>query len=131
MGMIARPTSYLCDPEKATTCEKTHCVHNKDTRDSFCDQTTYPEWAKTDKHGNPIIAPREGLRHKYNVFKAETGEPVENCFVLRPDRDLAARKALYTYLLSINNIDLADDLHDWLCALEGRNGKEMGVTILK
>lgn len=58
-----------------------------------------------------------GLRRKYIVFKSDTGKPVENCFVLRPDRDRAARDALRAYIVSTDNLDLARDLDDWLNAL--------------
>lgn len=63
-------------------------------------------------------AGRNGLRRKYNVFKADTGEPVENCFVLRPERDVAARDALRAYIVATDNLELARDLDDWLNELQ-------------
>ena len=48
---------FICDPEKATTCPKTACKHNKEAKLQECDQTTYLEWAARDKDGMPILAP--------------------------------------------------------------------------
>lgn len=64
-----------------------------------------------------IEQPRDGLRVKYDVRKAATGEPVEACFVLRPDRDAAARVALLAYAQATDNYDLRADLHAWAEAL--------------
>lgn len=57
-----------------------------------------------------------GLHGKYIVRKADTGEPVFDCFVLRPDRDPHARKALTAYMTSVagENPALANDLAVWL-----------------
>jgi hypothetical protein len=54
-----------------------------------------------------------GLRAKYEVRKTATGEPVEACFVLRPDRDPAARVALLAYAMATDNDALKSDLHRW------------------
>ena len=55
-----------------------------------------------------------GLKGKYLVFKADTGERVENCFVLRPDKDTAAVEALRTYANATENKTLADDIYNWV-----------------
>lgn len=57
---------------------------------------------------------KEGLRQKYIVMKAETGETVDNCFVLRPTKDEAAKIALKAYAEATTNKTLANDLKTWL-----------------
>ncbi len=66
---------------------------------------------------------RDGLKIKYNVFKVENGEPVFDCFVLRPDRDPAARAALRAYAAATQNADLAADLLAWAERLEQEAAK--------
>lgn len=55
-----------------------------------------------------------GLFPKYIVRKAATNEIVENCFVLRPDRDPAAMIALRAYAKACNNLELARDIFEWV-----------------
>jgi len=59
---------------------------------------------------------KRGLYPKYAVRKASTGEMVEDCFVLRPDRDEAARAALRCYASETDNVELALDIIEWLDA---------------
>lgn len=66
-----------------------------------------------DKQGNQI-----GLCLKYDVIKVETGEKVNNCFVLRPDKDPAAVTALRAYARKTPNKALADDIIAWIGAYE-------------
>jgi len=40
---------------------------------------------------------QEGLRVKYNVTKVSDGSVVNDCFVLRPDKDPAAVAVLRAY----------------------------------
>ena len=71
------------------------------------------------------LAPIEkykGLKRKYIVFKSDTGEPVENCFVLRPDIDPAARAALRAYAQATTNKTLAADILIWIGDKEKDNG---------
>ena len=56
----------------------------------------------------------KGLKAKYIVFKADTGEKVENCFVLRPGKDPAAVKAIRTYASATDNETLAEDIYNWV-----------------
>lgn len=56
-------------------------------------------------------APPSGLYDKYDVRK--DGEPVEECFVLEPASDPAAREALLSYASAIDNEELSDDLREW------------------
>lgn len=55
----------------------------------------------------------DGLRVKYNVTKISDGSLVNDCFVLRPDRDQAAVEALKAYANATNNDDLAYDILNW------------------
>ncbi len=56
----------------------------------------------------------EGLKIKYIVRKVEDGSLVNKCFVLRPDKDEAARKALLAYADATDNKQLAEDIRKWI-----------------
>ena len=56
-----------------------------------------------------------GLYGKYRVEK--DGEVIEECFVLEPENDPAARIALAAYAEATEDQELTDDLHDWLGCL--------------
>ena len=56
----------------------------------------------------------DGLNAKYLVFKADSGEKVESCFVLRPHKDPAAVKSLRSYANATENKNLADDIYNWV-----------------
>lgn len=67
-----------------------------------------------------ILAPQEeydGLKRKYVVLKSDSGEPVEDCFVLRPDKDKAAIAALFAYADATDNQVLAKDIRAWISAI--------------
>lgn len=53
-----------------------------------------------------------GLYEKYEVRK--DGEIVEDCFVLEPESDSAAREALITYAERTDDDELAADLREWV-----------------
>lgn len=53
-----------------------------------------------------------GLYGKYQVTK--DGEPVDECFVLEPRDDPAARRALEAYADATDNGALASDLREWV-----------------
>ncbi len=55
-----------------------------------------------------------GLNIKYNVTKVKDGSVVDNCFVLRPDKDPAARRALIEYGLATSNLKLREDILKWM-----------------
>lgn len=57
---------------------------------------------------------KQGLYVKYEVRKKETGELVEDCFVLRPDRDIAAFRALEAYAEETENRELSCQIEHWL-----------------
>lgn len=56
----------------------------------------------------------KGLKAKYLVFKADTGERVSNCFVHRPDKDPAAVEAIRAYARATDNETLAEDIYKWV-----------------
>ena len=62
---------------------------------------------------HPIDA-YKGLKAKYLVFKADTGEKVDNCFILRPDKDHSAVEALRAYAKATDNEILAGDIFNWV-----------------
>ncbi len=61
-----------------------------------------------------------GLYHKYNVTKVSTGEEVQNCIVLRPDKDEKALYALRVYagIVSTQYPDFSKELNQFLDVLE-------------
>jgi len=58
---------------------------------------------------------KDGLYEKYEVRK--DGEPVEDCFVLEPADDSAAREALIRYAEETDEEELAEDLREWVTSL--------------
>lgn len=74
------------------------------------------ELAEADKDGRVIVtgAPsadkRDGLRQKYRVYKTKDNTPVDGCFVLRPEKDHAARIALEAYAKATDNKALSEDI---------------------
>lgn len=58
----------------------------------------------------------KGLFNKYDVEK--NGEPVEECFVLEPRSDSAARTVLRTYANIIDNDQLRKDIRNWIEEIE-------------
>jgi len=63
------------------------------------------------------ITKKDGLYEKYVVTK--DGEPVDDCFVLRPNRDPAARLAILKYADVTDNPILSVHLILWLEGLDG------------
>lgn len=59
-----------------------------------------------------------GLYNKYRVISEETGEEVYGCFVLKPQRDKAARKAIIKYAEETSNKLLRKGLIEWMESLE-------------
>jgi hypothetical protein len=64
----------------------------------------------------------EGLKRKYIVFKVSDHSLVEDCFVLRPEKDPAAVKALKVYAKACDNSALSRDIKEWLAALRQIGG---------
>lgn len=64
-----------------------------------------------------LLAPIDsyaGLKRKYIVLKADTGENVPDSFVLRPAKDNAAVEALRAYAKATDNDLLAADIYRWV-----------------
>lgn len=70
----------------------------------------------------PNNTEQSGLYEKYEVTKG--CELVENCFVLEPEDDSAARAALIRYAEETDNEELADDLREWVVAIATRGGSK-------
>lgn len=84
-------------------------------------------------HNADIVADESGLYGKYVVFKqGDDGleGPLDGCFVLRPDHDPAARKALSAYANAdgVHGSPLARSLREWLWALRQIDGSQDGHT---
>lgn len=95
------------DMLKAIICDKcnvaSHCYKCKGTG-YYIDKESDPEKEK-------------GLYHKYDVFKAGTKEPVEDCIVLKFS-DPLAQAALYTFAQDMDAAgykSLADDVFARIC----------------
>lgn len=64
----------------------------------------------------------DGLYQKYAVFK--NGKPVEKpVFILSPETDPVALKALRTYADETDNLELSADLTAWLDGIEEEEAK--------
>lgn len=63
-----------------------------------------------------------GLYDKYEVYEDE--EPVEDCFVLEPKDDPAAKAALLAYARTVDNIELRRDIIEWVESLRESNESE-------
>jgi hypothetical protein len=61
-----------------------------------------------------------GLYGKYLVINNLSGEAVKNCFVLRPETDLAALSALKKYARETEDIELSNDLLAWIETIESQ-----------
>lgn len=96
------------------------------------------EMAERENREPPYDPDYQGLKHKYNVYKAEDGSRVESCFVLRPDKDPAAVAALRAYAGATDNAQLATDITDWIGGpepltmdeLRGMVGEPVWVTCM-
>lgn len=81
-------------------------------RSEQCGRWSERKYVKPDVHIK--IDAYEGLKVKYLVFKSDTGEQIENCFVLRPDKDEAAVEALRAYAEATDNKILSEDIYNWV-----------------
>ena len=84
-----------------------------DVMDIIANGVTVQECKPLKAFLHPVDA-YKGLKAKYLVFKADTGERVENCFVLRPDKDHASVEALRAYASATYNETLAKDIYNWV-----------------
>lgn len=85
-------------------------VHEEDINKA---PTIDPESKPLEAFLHPIDA-YKGLKAKYLVFKADTGAKVDNCFILRPDKDPVAVAALRAYASATDNEILAEDIYNWV-----------------
>lgn len=83
---------YLLNPEKLAD----HLIDNGVT-----------VWSCTKSEEN-------GLYDKYLVYKIDGTPVTDRCFVLKPDKDIAARMALLTYAEYTCDEQLRNDIHQWL-----------------
>lgn len=60
------------------------------------------------------MSEQKGLYNKYMVIKVVDDTIVENCFILKPDSDPAAVKALQAYAAATDNKVLSADLYAWV-----------------
>lgn len=78
------------------------------------------EYKTAEKEGRLLVLNKReddaypGIKRKYIVLKADTGEGVDNCFVLRPNKDPAANVALEAYAKETENETLAADIINWI-----------------
>ena len=91
---------------------------SQDTIDAIVDSiiaegVTVQEGKPLEAFLHPIDA-YKGLKAKYLVFKADTGEKVDNCFILRPDKDPVAVEAIRAYASATDNETLAEDIYNWV-----------------
>lgn len=94
-------------------------VLHKDAADALESQQKRIEKLEKEQ-GKPLTAflspidAYKGLKRKFLVFKSDTGEIVENCFVLRPGKDPAAVEALRAYARATDNATLSADIVNWV-----------------
>lgn len=95
-------------------------VEKYETMPNYCSEcgARLAPMATQEESTNP------GLKLKYRVFKADSGEMVENCFVLRPDKDDAAWYAVMEYAFHTKNAFLAKDLRNWCELLNEKDAKK-------
>ena len=69
----------------------------------------------------------KGLYDKYIVLEREKVDSlptalkdaeVDGCFILEPEDDKDARRAIETYIRETDNEQLAQDLREWIAAIE-------------
>jgi len=73
----------------------------------------------------------KGLYEKYTVINNKTGKQIEGMvFVLLPDHDVVALKALETYVEYTDNVFLKEDLHDFIKHQQRLKG-EIGMNEVK
>lgn len=62
---------------------------------------------------------KKGLYNKYHILHRESGAEVDGaCFVLRPDKDAAARSAMLRYAEATGNLELMADIWNWITGID-------------
>lgn len=103
----------VCAAAKACDGHVPRCKHFMDKDERFTAQTAVQVGKPLEAFLHPIIA-YKGLKAKYLVFNAASGKMIENCFVLRPEKDAAAVEALRAYANTTENKTLAEDIYNWV-----------------
>ena len=100
---------YVCSVDECRRCKEKCCGFYADHL--IANGVTVQDGKPLDAFLHPVDA-YKGLKAKYLVFKADTGERVGNCFVLRPDKDPAAVEAIRAYASATDNETLAEDIYN-------------------
>ena len=124
MDVREKLVELLDDMQRSGTGYFGSAIENKKIADYLIRHgVTVQDGKPLDVFLHPVDA-YKGLKAKYLVFKADTGERVENCFVLRPDKDPASVEALRAYARETDNETLAKDIYNWVG--KRRNGAGVG-----
>ena len=114
MDVREKLVELLDDMQRSGTGYFGSAIENKKIADYLIDHGVTVQGRKPlDAFLQPVDA-YKGLKAKYLVFKADTGERVGNCFVLRPDKDPAAVEAIRAYARATDNETLAEDIYNWV-----------------
>lgn len=114
MDVREKLVELLDDMQRSGTGYFGSAIENKKIADYLIAHgVTVQDGKPLDAFLHPVDA-YKGLKAKYLVFKADTGERVGNCFVLRPDKDPAAVEAIRAYASATDNETLAEDIYNWV-----------------
>ena len=114
MDVREKLVELLDDMQRSGTGYFGSAIENKKIADYLIRHgVTVQDGKPLDAFLHPVDA-YKGLKAKYLVFKADTGERVGNCFVLRPDKDPAAVEAIRAYARATDNETLAEDIYNWV-----------------
>ena len=117
--LLSEKCMETCKQRKGYVCSVEECKRSKEKCCGFYadhlieNGVTVQDGKPLDAFLHPVDA-YKGLKAKYLVFKADTGERVGNCFVLRPDKDPAAVEAIKAYARATDNETLAEDIYNWV-----------------
>ncbi|KZS47763.1 hypothetical protein AWU65_18460 [Paenibacillus glucanolyticus] len=104
---------------KGINCRSTSTAHNILERLVLRGAIEKGESPRAIKVVDVGVEPKPGLYNKYTVIDNETGRAVDgSCFVLMPDKDVAAVGALFQYAELTPNTELAMDITRWLSRLD-------------
>lgn len=119
--MTREEAALILDPE--TSRDALLPYESQEERIAVCEEAcrlgaaALREQEKLDSPLSAFLAPMDsykGLKRKFLVFRSDTGEMIENCFVLRPGKDPAAVAALRAYAEATDNDTLAADIISWV-----------------
>ena len=114
MDVKEKLVELIDDMQRSGTGYFGSAIENKKIADYLIRHgVTVQDGKPLDAFLHPVDA-YKGLKAKYLVFKADTGERVGNCFVLCPDKDPAAVEAIRAYARATDNETLAEDIYNWV-----------------